>query len=454
MKKKLILPLLVAGLAVSTPLASLAADAEPQAATEISEQEVVAEAAVETGTEEIATEEIATEESVPVTFNDTYGTWQRSGNRYWFRFDDGSYPYDEVGTIEGVTYAFDKDGWMVTGWGYVDGHWYYCNGSGAMQFGWQSIGGHWYYLDPEHGFMYADGFKEINGQTYRFNANGTLFYGWYQETGSWYYFDGNGYLSTGWKYINGTWYFFDTGSYEMLSDGWYTINSVDYYFLPSGAMADGWVQKEGKWYYYSGGKEYTGWLASGGHWYYIIDNYMIHNQPEFRPDTDSNDIYGFDENGIMITGWHYFAFEDEDGPYSFWYYYKSNGLTYNGWLAENGNWYYITDGWMIDDGVWYIGDDGELGGDNSKAYAFTTSGTMVRNNWFYETWYDGETLRGQWGYFDADGAGHEGWLLYGGKWYYCKEGAMYSDGVYKINDKYCSFDASGVWQGYVDVPPQ
>lgn len=372
MKKKLILPLLVAGLAVSTPLASLAADAEPQVAAEISEQEVVTEAAGET----------ITEESVPVTFNDAYGTWQRSGNRYWFRFNDGSYAHDEVGEIDGVTYAFDKDGWMVTGWGYVDGDWYYCNGSGAMQFGWQSIGGHWYYLDPEYGFMYADGFKEINGQTYRFNANGTLFYGWYQESGSWYYFDGNGYLSTGWKSIGGNWYFFDTGSHEMLSDGWYTINSVDYYFLPSGAMADGWVQQAGEWYYCPGGKDYTGWLASGG------------------------------------------------------------------------NWYYIADSWMVNDGVWYIGDDGELGGDNSKAYAFTASGTMVRNNWFYVTWNDGETTHGQWGYFDADGTGHEGWLLSGGKWYYCEEGAMYYDGVYKINDKYCRFDASGVWQGYVDVPPQ
>jgi len=431
MKKKLILPLLVAGLAVSTPLASLAADAEPQAATEISEQEVVTEADVEN----------VTEESVPVTFNDAYGTWQRSGNRYWFRFNDGSYAHDEVGEIDGVTYAFDKDGWMVTGWGYVDGDWYYCNGSGAMQFGWQSIGGHWYYLDPEYGFMYADGFKEINGQTYRFNANGTLFTGWYQESGSWYYFDGNGYLSTGWKSIGGNWYFFDTGSHEMLSDGWYTINSVDYYFLPSGAMADGWVQQAGEWYYCPGGKDYTGWLASGGNWYYIADNWMVND----RWYTINGVDYYFLPSGAMADGWVQQAGE---------WYYCPGGKDYTGWLASGGNWYYIADSWMVNDGVWYIGDDGELGGDNSKAYAFTASGTMVRNNWFYVTWNDGETTHGQWGYFDADGTGHEGWLLSGGKWYYCEEGAMYYDGVYKINDKYCRFDASGVWQGYADVPLQ
>ena len=335
------------------PLASLAADAEPQAATEISEQGVVTEVDGEN----------VTEESVPVTFNDAYGTWQRSGNRYWFRFNDGSYAHDEVGEIDGVTYAFDKDGWMVTGWGYVDGDWYYCNGSGAMQFGWQSIGGHWYYLDPKYGFMYADGFKEINGQTYRFNANGTLFYGWYQESGSWYYFDGNGYLSTGWKSIDGNWYFFDTGSHEMLSDGWYTINSVDYYFLPSGAMADGWVQQAGEWYYCPGGKDYTGWLASGGNWYYIADNWMVND----RWYTINGVDYYFLPSGAMADGWVQQAGE---------WYYCPGGKDYTGWLASGGNWYYIADSWMV------------------------------------------------------------------------------NDGVYKINDKYCRFDASGVWQGYVDVPPQ
>lgn len=385
MKKKLVLPILIAGLVVSTPLASLAADnadlsvtGEAVATTEELSTDKTTEAAVA-----VTEPTVITEEAVATTFNeDVLGTWQKSGSRYWFQFNDGGYACNEIGTIDGVTYAFDASGWMVTSWVQFDGVWYYCNASGAMQFGWQKIDGSWYYFDPEYGNMYENGITEINGQIYRFNANGTLFYGWYQEDGSWYYFDGNGYLSTGWKYISGTWYFFDTGSHEMLSDGWYTINSVDYYFLPSGAMADGWVQQAGEWYYCPGGKNYTGWLASGS------------------------------------------------------------------------NWYYIADSWMINDGVWYIGDDGELGGDNSKAYAFTASGIMVRNNWFYETWNDGGTTHGQWGYFDADGAGHEGWLLSGGKWYYCEEGAMYYDGIYKINDKYCRFDASGVWQGYVELPPQ
>ncbi len=444
MKKKLVLPILIAGLVVSTPLASLAADnadlsvtGEAVATTEELSTDKTTEAAVA-----VTEPTVITEEAVATTFNeDVLGTWQKSGSRYWFQFNDGGYACNEIGTIDGVTYAFDASGWMVTSWVQFDGVWYYCNASGAMQFGWQKIDGSWYYFDPEYGNMYENGITEINGQIYRFNANGTLFYGWYQEDGSWYYFDSNGYLSTGWKYISGTWYFFDTGSHEMLSDGWYTINSVDYYFLPSGAMADGWVQQAGEWYYCPGGKDYTGWLASGSNWYYIADNWMVND----RWYTINGVDYYFLPSGAMADGWVQQAGE---------WYYCPGGKNYTGWLASGSNWYYIADSWMINDGVWYIGDDGELGGDNSKAYAFTASGIMVRNNWFYETWNDGGTTHGQWGYFDADGAGHEGWLLSGGKWYYCEEGAMYYDGIYKINDKYCRFDASGVWQGYVELPPQ
>ena len=290
--------------------------------------------------------------------------WQYISGK-WYYFDPdfvlGAAMYnDGWNEIDGVDYYFLPSGAMADGWVLDNSKWYHFNTNGTMQFGWQKIGGYWYYLDPKYGFMYANDNYQINGQVFRFNANGTLFTGWYQESEQWYYFDANGYLSTDWKYINSKWYYFDTDSHEMLSDGWYTINDVDYYFLPSGAMADGWVKENGEWYYYSGGKDYTGWLASGGNWYYIINNQMIYNVPilEFGNLKGPEYAYGFDQNGVMITGWHHFSFEQEDGTmFNEWYYYQPNGLVADGWIKSGNNWYFCVYGQMLHGTTYKTGEN-------------------------------------------------------------------------------------------------
>ena len=129
--KKLLASLLVAGLVFTTPLTSLAAD---------------------------NTNLATTEKTITATFSSnarSQGWWRKSGNRYWFQFANGGYARNVIGTINGVTYAFDSAGWMATGWVCIDGYWYYCNSNGAMQFGWKKIGGSWYYVDPQDGYMYA-----------------------------------------------------------------------------------------------------------------------------------------------------------------------------------------------------------------------------------------------------------------------------------------------------------
>lgn len=166
--KKLLASLLVAGLVFTTPLTSLAAD---------------------------NTNLATTEKTITATFSSnarSQGWWRKSGNRYWFQFANGGYARNVIGTINGVTYAFDSAGWMATGWVRIDGYWYYCNSNGAMQFGWKEIGGSWYYFDPQDGYMYAGNVYSINGKGYCFNSNGTMYTGWYQASDGWYYFDNNG----------------------------------------------------------------------------------------------------------------------------------------------------------------------------------------------------------------------------------------------------------------------
>lgn len=103
----------------------------------------------------------------------------------------------------------------------------------------------------------------------------------------------------------------------------------------------------------------------------------------------------------------------------------------DGWIEENGNWYYYTDnaaetGWQKIGGAWYYLDprngamaesgmqeiDGEI-------YYFYDWGGMASYFWYLDD-------EGDWYYFGGNGAMVENkWVLCGGKWYYLgSDGAM------------------------------
>jgi len=44
------------------------------------------------------------------------GEWRKSNGLWWWRWADGSYAKSEFLTIKNVTYYFDSEGWMETGW--------------------------------------------------------------------------------------------------------------------------------------------------------------------------------------------------------------------------------------------------------------------------------------------------------------------------------------------------
>jgi len=107
--------------------------------------------------------------------------------------------------------------------------------------------------------------------------------------------------------------------------------------------ATGWVQNaDGTWNYLNAeGNKVTGWLQSpaSGLWYYM------------------------DANGVMMSnGW-----VKDNGT---WYYLTSTGAMKTGWLKDNGTWYYLQSngamktGWLNDNGTWYY---------------FNASGAMLSN---------------------------------------------------------------------------
>ena len=160
------------------------------------------------------------------------GKWLNSGSRWWYRYDDGSYPANELCQIENTWYGFDAAGWMQTGWAAYDNAWYYFAKNGAMQIGWIKVGNCWYYL----------------------NSNGKMATGWLKADNDWYYLDSNGKMATGWLKAGNDWYYLNSNG--KMATGWIKVGNYWYYLNADGKMATNtWI---GNWYVNGSGT----WVSS------------------------------------------------------------------------------------------------------------------------------------------------------------------------------------------------
>ena len=194
--------------------------------------------------------------------NKKNGFWIQSGNRWWYSHQDGSYTINSFAVINGQTYYFDGNGFMVTGWHKINDKDYYFNESGAMVKNtwvgnyylqedgsmatntwignyyvgtdgkyspaqWVQTNDKWWYKHQDGSYT-SDDFELIGGQTY--------------------YFDENGYMVNGWKQVGTNWYYFNQSGH-MLKNQWLG----DYYFGSDGIMATNtwignyYVGADGKW---------------------------------------------------------------------------------------------------------------------------------------------------------------------------------------------------------------
>mgnify|MGYP000928314651 CR=1 FL=1 len=102
------------------------------------------------------------------------GQWQQDAIGWWYKNADGSYPKNAWQNIDGIWYAFNGSGYMITGWFLSGDKWYYLDVTqGGMKTGWQIIEGKYYYFatDNSHpiGAMYK-GEKTPDG--YNVDENG------------------------------------------------------------------------------------------------------------------------------------------------------------------------------------------------------------------------------------------------------------------------------------------
>ncbi len=124
------------------------------------------------------------------------GKWVKYSKGWKYRWSDFTYSENSFEIIDGRTYFFNAEGYMVTGWKSINGKWYYFGAGGAMTYGWQYIGRKWYYMNGD-GIMQT-GLQKIGGKWYYFAGSGAMQTGWKKIGGKWYYFAASGAAKTGW----------------------------------------------------------------------------------------------------------------------------------------------------------------------------------------------------------------------------------------------------------------
>lgn len=368
---------------------------------------------------------------------DDNGLWQENrwvNNGKWlYRYGDGTYAQNKFEVINGSTYYFDADGYMVTGWSAIESNWYYFNASGCM------VTNAWvgnYYLGSDgvmarntwidNVYVDASGLRQQNGWIY----NGRWWYrygdGSYPASkfdvinGSTYYFDKSGYMVTGWKSVESNWYYFNASGC-MVTNTWVG----DYYLDFDGKMAisqwinDRYVGQDGAWdkskelyvmeqdslgtrFVNQRTLEYEkdGWIKIKSGSYYVDSNgYALVGTQILEDKT-----YHFDENGKLITGW-----------------YMENEHTY--WLDTNGQ---KVLGWKFINSIWYYFD--------SNTFEMACSGWQQVGSGMY--------------YFLSDGSMKQDWLLLNGSdWYYLGQDGARKTGLVTLDSNsfyfYVENDSNG-----------
>jgi hypothetical protein len=318
-------------------------------------------------------------ENVPVY------SWHKNDKGWWYGTEDGSmylkyerdpgaensWDYsvsDGVYRIDGVTYGFDSQGYLVgAGWQWLDYkdsdgnyyyEWYYANADGSLKTGWQKIDGTWYYFSWPYGRMYAGDSDENTALTsrtqvtdadaeaknysyYSFGADGGLIQnGWVYQGKTWLdrdadkymklwrYTDSNGsYIWSTWKQINGSWFYFDywgymDSSFTSVSGKHINVYREGYYLDDNGVCGSSkytWHQDGDKWWYGDNGfYEKSAWAIIDNIAYYFGDDgYIVDDLTVNLEEMWSGDTYTYHAD---IADWAWYLGDGYDVKLVEWYF--------------------------------------------------------------------------------------------------------------------------------------
>lgn len=425
-----------------------------------------------------------------VAYNFNYfGADGKAVSNQWVQFDNKWRYYGDVGcyyegyfwTIDGGLYAFDADGYALTGWQEFQGYWHYLSEKGMILRN-QWVDGNQYYVDSngvmltnkwidDSNYVGPDGKKtvnaweQVNGKwKYKLGDGTYVMQRFILDKGKYYAVDSNGYMvvdntvyvsnynATG-DGVSGT---VHAGKDGVLVKGWYTNSTnITYYFGDNYfAYRTGLYTIEGKQYYFQyeslvksrsfvyDGKVYssdangvvtltdttgqTKWVQLNGAWYYLKDGVALTNTLE---EIDGS-YYYFNDEGVMVSS-QIFEYDNHK------YYADSNGVVAmkkNTWAqTDNGETiYYKEDGGLVYNTTFTI---------DNKLYKFSHQGYLERGT---VSVYDRDGTK----YYLTDESGvinqAAGWKEYKFHWYYAKEGgALYTNELTIIGGKSYYFNYSG-----------
>lgn len=359
------------------------------------------------------------------------GKWVTDSNGKWYKYSDGTYEKSGFKKIQGKTYYFQNNGYVKTGWLSLNNSWYMFNADGSMITGWHGD----YYFD-ENGKMKTNAFVEgyylgadgryvtnrwihVDKKDYYMDANGKAKKNAWQGA---YYLGKDGamltnaftpdgfYVGTDGAYYTNRWFknqdkdYYVDGSGKVVKNAW--VGS--YYLGEDGAMLTNTFTPDGYYVGADGLWSPSKWIQSGSYWWYRhSDGTYTTNDFEVI----SNQIYYFDSNGYMVTGWKQIG--------SDWYYFNDSGvMVKDAWV---GNYYFESDGKMATNkwiGNYYVGEDG----------------CVVTNQWIGVY------------YVGSNGAMATGWQCISGKWYYFDSNGIYQTGERYLGGEYYYFNSQGVMQ--------
>ena len=251
------------------------------------------------------------------TSQETKAEWIQTNGKWLYQHKDGTYTKNDFETIEGHTYYFDGNGYMVTGWQKINNKDYFFNASGVMvKDTWQGA----YYLGSD-GVMLTNTFTKDG---YYVGSDGAYYTNrWVKDQGKDYYVNGSGKLvKNAWQ---GAYYLgkdgvmltkaFTPDGYYVGSDGAYvrnqkvTVDGKDYYLNADGKVAKN--QWAGDYYLDGNGNPYINRWA-GSYWCgedgkYVrsawVGSYWCGSDGKYvKSSWVDNNRYYVNENGVYVTG--------------------------------------------------------------------------------------------------------------------------------------------------------
>lgn len=240
----------------------------------------------------LSTAVFADEASTPTQnpVQEVQASWTKTqDNKHWMYNDGTTDIKNKVIEINGKTYGFDAQGYMVTGYAKIAGKEYFFTTTGnnpeqdklgsAVQSCWQKIEtGKYYYFGKTYvRDTSKTGWQKIDGKIYYLNKSGIASTGLKTISKKKFYFKKDGSMVTGPQKISGKIYLFSasgalgTKGAQIKGSGWKKVSGTYYYMNSNGTLKTGWMRLKGKRYYLNKktGARTTGWQYIGKYKYYF-----------------------------------------------------------------------------------------------------------------------------------------------------------------------------------------